>query len=665
MRKIIFLIIISFITSTTFAQQGKKVKIIRSELLKGFTKEGVMRLIKPVFEQEESTLSADSANFNQDKNTFDAFGHVIITQSNGIVVYADLLNFDGNTRMALLTNNVRLVDKDKATLSTNYLTYNTGTKIGTYTSGGKIVDPQNVLTSVTGYYYANTHDAYFKNNVVLTSTDVVIKSDTLRYNSASKIAYFYGPTHIYGKEDTLYTENGQYNTTNDQALFGKNNLYTQGSKSLKGDSLFFDQKLGYGRAIKNITFTDDAEKITFKGDLGIYHKKDESILATKNAYIVMHTETDSSKIDSIWMAADTLFSKVVRGHEVKSIRKNELKKDNDLGDVIGTQASDHDKENKALNKSSDSTFIKDTPVSKKNQPNRVDSVLAKGVTSTLRSKSPDASEKPPSIDHAEKKEDTTHQSSIAPSEPKEKNPKLTQNRAIKDLENNQSQNSLMCDTAKVRIVFAYHKAKIFKSDLQAIADSIFFSYKDSTIRCYVRPMIWSQGYQFSADTIYLQMKNKKLNNMLLQHNGFIVGTEAIDSSKFNQVKGKVITGYFRKNKLSNMFVDGNAESIYYVKEGTHYSGMNRMLSSRMKVLFDNHTLKDILFIRKPEGTYYPIHQTSNDESILPGFVWKPKDRPKSKEEIIPSLAESKEKIRIKKPTTVVPKSKTKPIKRKN
>ena len=249
-----------------------------------------MRVIKPVFEQEESTLSADSANFNQDKNTFDAFGHVIITQNDGTVVYADLLNFDGNTKMALLTNNVRLVDKDKATLSTTYLTYNTGTKIGTYTSGGKIVDPKNVLTSVTGYYYANTHDAYFKNNVVLTSTDVVIKSDTLRYNSESKIAYFYGPTHIYGKEDTLYTENGQYNTTNDQALFGKNNLYTQGRKSLKGDSLFFDKKLGYGRAIKNITFTDDAEKITFKGDLGIYHKKDESILATKNAYIVMHTE---------------------------------------------------------------------------------------------------------------------------------------------------------------------------------------------------------------------------------------------------------------------------------------------------------------------------------------------------------------------------------------
>lgn len=220
MKKIIFLIAALLTIQATFAQQGKKVRIVSSELLKGFKEEGFMRIIKPVFEQEGSTLAADSANFSQEKNTFDAFGHVVITQSNGTIVYADLLNFDGNKKEALLTNNIRLVDKD-ATLYTNNLTYNTGTRIGTYVNGGKIVDSKNVLTSVTGYYFTNTRDAYFKNNVVITSPDGVIKSDTLRYNSGSKIAYFYGPTHLYGKNDTLYTENGDYNTLTQHARFGK------------------------------------------------------------------------------------------------------------------------------------------------------------------------------------------------------------------------------------------------------------------------------------------------------------------------------------------------------------------------------------------------------------------------------------------------------------
>jgi hypothetical protein len=46
-----------------------------------------------------------------------------------------------------------MVDKD-ATLTTNYLTYNTATRIGTYTGGGKLVNKDNVLTSKNGYYFA-------------------------------------------------------------------------------------------------------------------------------------------------------------------------------------------------------------------------------------------------------------------------------------------------------------------------------------------------------------------------------------------------------------------------------------------------------------------------------------------------------------------------------
>jgi hypothetical protein len=122
----------------------------------------------------------------------------------------------------------------------------------------------------------------------------------------------------------------------------------------------------------------------------------------------------------------------------------------------------------------------------------------------------------------------------------------------------------------------------------------------------------------------------------------IVNTEG-DSTKFNQVKGKVITGYFVANKLDRMFVDGNAESLYYTKEDSAYSGMNHMISSRIKVLFRNSELQDIISIRKPEGTYYPIGKIPKDQDILEGFMWKPKERPKSKEDMIPSLAKGAKK----------------------
>jgi hypothetical protein len=103
----------------------------------------------------------------------------------------------------------------------------------------------------------------------------------------------------------------------------------------------------------------------------------------------------------------------------------------------------------------------------------------------------------------------------------------------------------------------------------------------------------------------------------------------------------VLTGLFKDSKLESMFVDGNAESIYYTLEDSVYTGFNRSLSSRMKLEFADSKLKRVVLVRKPEGKYYPIEKAPKDMEILEGFIWKPKDRPKSKEEIIPTLRPGK------------------------
>ena len=652
MRKVIFSVLFSVLSYAAFAQ-GRQIEIKSSTLVKGFQSSGFVRIISPVFEQDGSTLAADSADYNSAANTFDAYGHVVITQPSGTTIYSDLLNYDGNTKLAIITSNVRFIDGD-ATLTTDLLTYNMATRIGTYTGGGKIVNGKNVLTSKNGYYFAASRDAYFRYDVVLTSPDALIKTDTLRYNSTSKIAYFYGPTHIYGKDDTLYTENGTYNTLNDQARFGKNNLYTQGSKSLTGDSLFYDRKAGYGRAIGNITFIDTAERAMLKGGIGLFRKSDESILVTKNPYVVIITESDSAKVDSIWMTADTLFSKVIFTRDMIPYNKGELKTDTELADTVLKQSGtipkgdtnsdirekdEVQKEVQALPDSIQKRAVEDIDIAVKNTspPEQVKPIV-KAVPKLNDSVKKPASGKPV---------DTT----IA------KNGTDTLNRPLPV-----SVDSINMDTSRTRIVMAYHNAKIFKSDLQARADSMFFSYADSTVRCYVNPMIWAQGSQLSGDTVYLQMKNKKLDNMLLRHNSFIVNTEDADSANFNQIKGKVITGYFRDNKLNNMFVDGNAESIYYLKDDTVYSGLNHLISSRLKVMLNDNKLKNITAIRSIEASITPMEELKDDDKVLKGFIWKPRDRPKSKEEIIPQLAKPVKVLKVHSgtPVKVSPKTTIKP-----
>lgn len=675
MRKFIFSVLLSVLTIAAFAQ-GKQIEIKSSELVKGFQSSGFVRIIHPVFSQEGSTLASDSADFNQSANTFEAFGHVVITQPSGTVIYSDHLNYDGNTKVAILTNKVKMIDGD-ATLTTDHLTYNMTTKIGTYIGGGKIVNDKNVLTSKNGYYFSTSRDAYFRHDVVLNSPDALIKTDTLRYNSNSKIAYFYGPTNIYGKDDTLYTENGTYNTQNDQARFGKNNLYTQGSKSLKGDSLFYDRKAGLGKAIGNVFFVDTAENAQLRGGIGTYHKSDESILVTQNPYVVIVSESDSSKVDSIWMTADTLFSKVVFTRDLISYKKEEMVPDDQLAAVDEPAAlpPGPPQENELPNAPPLNTKEKEIAI----------------PDSIVKSQKP---EKPEKLIVPPEKQKPIVDTLPKPQLKAKNNSKLSEKVIVKGKTVTDSlkkpiltPDSLSTDTARTRIIIAYHRAKIFKSDLQARADSMFFSYSDSTVRCYVNPMIWAQGSQLSGDTVFLQMKNKKLDNMLLQHNSLIVNTEGADSIHFNQIKGKVITGFFKDNKLNSMFVDGNAESVYYIKEDTTYSGLNHLVSGRLKLLLKDSKLQNITAIRSVDAYITPMAELKEEDKILKGFVWKPRDRPKSKEEIIhqqpvsgakivesekpeskdsvkpvtktpvkiPGKSETEEKEKIKEPTKAVPK----------
>jgi len=627
-RKVIFSVLFSILSVAAFAQ-GRQIEIRSSELVKGFQASGFARIIRPVFVHEGSTLASDSADFNQAANNFEAFGHVVITQPSGTVIYSDHLNYDGNTKLAILTNNVRLIDGD-ATLTTDHLTYNMATKIGTYNGGGKIVNGKNVLTSRNGYYFETSRDAYFRYDVVLTSPDVLIKTDTLRYNSTSKIAYFYGPTNIYGKDDTLYTENGTYNTQSDQARFGKKNLYTQGSKSLTGDSLFYDRKAGYGRAIGNVFFVDTAEKAQLRGGIGVYKKADESILVTINPYVVIISESDSAKVDSIWMTADTLFSKVVFTRDLIPYKKEEMIPDDKLAAREVPAAPSQEVPDSPANMRAaivpDKTT--DTPDSLK---------------TPLKTKEPEKLIPPPDKEKPELKPEQKPPAKSKTAKDVKKMDSTSEKGKSDSVKTSLLPDSVSTDTAKTRIVIAYHRAKIFKSDLQARADSMFFSYSDSTVRCYVNPMIWAQGSQLSGDTVYLQMKNKKMDNMLLQHNSFIVNTEDADSTNFNQIKGKVITGYFKDNKLNSMYVDGNAESVYYVKEDSSYTGLNHLVSGRLKILLNDNKLQSITAIRSIEASITPMADLKEEERVLKGFIWKPKDRPKSKEEIIPQLAKKVEK----------------------
>jgi lipopolysaccharide export system protein LptA len=683
-QKLLITFCLLLLAVCTFAQKKPTVvKLVSSARTLGAKSNGVdfFKVYSGTFQHENATLQSDSAYFYPQRNAFDAFGHVVIHQADTLNVYSDLLNYNGNTHIAILTNNVRLIDKDAA-LSTDHLTYNTLTRYGTYTDGGKLTQNENTLTSRNGYYFAFSRDAYFRYNVVLTGKDALVKSDTMRYNSNSKIAYFYGPTHIYQKTDTIYTENGTYNTIIQQALGTKNNRYQQGSKTLVGDTLYFDNIRGYGRATRNIVFNDTEQRTILRGDLASYYKTQERTVVTQNAYVVFVTEQrDSVNRDSVKNPGKYVRTPAPAASAKKSTVKTAspakqttqlaaaekpyvpLKKDTVIirrdsiyltADTLDTYISTY----KALKTKQEQmrlaglrdTSTKAKPRIKPNIKGRneleafqVDLRSLPADTNYMKREFfgkrilPKAVKKPVVDTMAVRK---ARQDSVRKAI--EKDPVYA------------TRKFTLSDTARVRVINGWHHAKIFKSDLQAVADSITFSNSDSLVRFYIKPIIWTQGSQLTADTVYLQLKNKKLDNMDLIRSSFIVNTQG-DSTYFNQVSGKKIRGVFNNNKLSMLYVDGNAESIYFDFEGNKPSKLNHIINSRTRIHLKENKPNIIAFIGKPDGMVYPIEGLKDDQKILKGFIWKPKERPVSKESIIPGLRGKSKK------TVSPPKPKTTPV----
>lgn len=256
------------------------------------------------FRQEGTYLYCDSAYLNEKSNSFDAFGNVSIVQGDTLFVYGDILYYDGNTKLAKLRRNVRMVNK-KTTLTTDSLNYDRMNGIAYYFKNGKIDDDENVLTSVYGEYTPESNHAVFKQNVKMKNKEFLMDSEILNYNTRTHIADIVGDAHmIYKDETNVYSNKGWYNTsTNRSMLLNRSKVIHKEGKTITGDTIFYDKLAKYGESFGNIVLTDSIEKKTLTGNYLYYNEENDKGLATDSALL-----TDWSSKDTMYVHADTLMT---------------------------------------------------------------------------------------------------------------------------------------------------------------------------------------------------------------------------------------------------------------------------------------------------------------------------------------------------------------------
>lgn len=292
------------ITINSYAQKKSKIEILNAneyqyEELNGLK---INRLIGDVkLKHDDALMFCDSAYIYKNSNTMDAYGHVRIEQGDSLKMFGDSLKYDGNTKVAVLRGDIRLINND-VTLTTNFLDYNRTTNIAYYFGGGKMVNQKenNTLTSGQGYYYTDSESFFFKDSVVLVNPDYRIEADTLNYYSKSEIVNFLGPTTITSDDNFIYTEDGWYNTVTNRSKFYRNAYLFTEDKLVEGDTLYYDREKGYGEIVCNAVITDTVENLILEGDVAHLFEKKDSVMITQEA--MMKQITDG---DTLFMHADT------------------------------------------------------------------------------------------------------------------------------------------------------------------------------------------------------------------------------------------------------------------------------------------------------------------------------------------------------------------------
>ena len=511
--------------------------------------------------QENTLVYCDTAILDQDDAVLK--GKVVMEQGDTVKVFADSAHYRADTRISDLFGDVVLVNGQQQ-LFTRRLRYDLGNKIATYHNGATMHNGKSQLVSKHGYYFVNDHEIFFKGDVVVTDPEFTMRTDTMAFNTETQVVRFVAPTLISQPKGKIYTEGGFYDIENNFAEFDVNPQYErEGQRGrarkmrysgvtkeyvLEGDAYIDDPAKGQQTQADVIRYNTDTEQTMLRGNAH-FQDSTRDIQGTEIRY-----DSRNKNYEIIGRG------KVVDGTNV--IEADSINFNDDLGSglALGSvvwvdTASNYTILSHRMDYNKKSDFL-----------NAFGSAGALGAAGRPMMKS--------LIDR-----DTLYMSADT----------LTSYKPD--------------TTSDTRLLLAHRDVRIFKSDLQASADSMTFSSADSIFWFYKiknLPIMWSDTSQFSGDTIRMLMKNKTLDRIWLRRNALVINSE--DGQFFNQIAGRNTTAFFRDDQVREMLVEGNAQAVYYALDDQRaYVGLNETQCSLMRLFFGDNKVESIKFYQEPTG----------------------------------------------------------------
>lgn len=185
-----------------------------------------------------------------------------------------------------------------------------------------------------------------------------------------------------------------------------------------------------------------------------------------------------------------------------------------------------------------------------------------------------------------------------------------------------------------RVIRGFYDVRLFKSNMSGKSDSIHVQESTGLTQMLGRPVLWSGNNQLTGDTIHLlnNVKTEKLDSLLVFENAFMIQKDSV--AGYNQLKGKEMYGQFVDNELSQVDLIKNTETIYYMRnDEKDLIGINKTLSSSIKILFEDREVQEIYYNNQVDGVLYPEEELPPNARELKGFNWRGDERLNSVEDL--------------------------------
>ena len=588
------------------------------------------------FLHNDTYLLCDSASWNVDSHFIEAYGNVQIIQDKTMLRSDQMSYWIDENRAVFKGSLVELFDKDGNILRTERLVYNTKDSVAVFEGGGSMKDRDgNVIESSRGTYDGKESLFTFEERVEIYLDSIELRTQTLRYFSQEEKAYFGKNTFAWKNDGFLRADAGWYDRPQQLVQFSDRVFMFDPVYEAWAGEVYYRQQDSGTDLYDNAQVLDTTHKCIYLGDHLQYIPPQDSLsergLMTGDPAIVFFGENENHVVDTLYSRADTFYVYAVPRCDIPESEVKEAAKrvEDILYDALSqkreTDAKLHEEERIRKMREVGKLPPEWVEQQKKAEADslaklaRLDSLVTVGALDSLVAADPALRGQLSSVD-------SLINVKLAP-------PVVAADSTAVALDSTAValDSTAMAlpprDTTPVRYVQAWHNVKMFRSDIQAVCDSVVFTEVDSIARLFGTPALWNEvKNQLTADEMHLLMRNGAFERGSMLTNAWIISQQ--DTVHYNQIKSTEMLGYFRDNKLYRFDALGGVSAIFYMTDEDVITTINLKEAKSMTAALKDGTATRLLYTDAIKSDLYPVGDLPAEKQRLKDFKWRGDERPR-------------------------------------